>query len=152
MKWFLPRVTSGWPKAPSRWGRIAWASLLPLGLLGCVAQMMPAGVTMLTAQPNPSTDGAYTVLWPHVPGAAKYRLFEDGELAFEGFSLSHAVANKPNGSYRYALTYCVEAFGFEACHLRPLRAEVTVVVVAREPVAEPPEPKAPRTNAAGAPM
>lgn len=105
--------------------------------------MMPAGVPTLTAQPNPSADGAYTLLWSHVAGATKYRLFEDGELAFEGFGISHAVADQPDGSYAYSLTYCVEAFGIEACNLRPTQAEVTVVVQARKPATGSSEKTAP---------
>ncbi|MCY3793848.1 MAG: hypothetical protein OXG51_05660 [Gammaproteobacteria bacterium] len=133
MNGFLRNVTNGRPVAASRWRRIAQASLIQLGLLGCAAPMMPAGISTLTALPNPSADGAYTLLWSHVASATKYRLFEDGELAFEGFSTSHAVADQPDGFYTYSLTYCVEAFGIEACNLRPMQAEVTVVVKTRKP-------------------
>ena len=115
-----------------RWRRVAWASLMPLSLLGCMTPTMPTSITALAAQPNPSTDGAYTLRWPHVIGATRYRLFENDVLAFEGFRLSHTVAGKPDGSYTYSLTYCVEAFGIEVCQLRPLRAEVTVVVATRQ--------------------
>ena len=139
MNSFFRKVTNGRSVATNRWRRIAWTVLISLSLLGCAAPMMPGGATTLTAQPNPSTDGAYTLHWPYVAGATKYRLFEDGELAFEGFRLSHAIAGKPNGSYTYSLTYCVEAFGIEACPLRPTQAEVTVVVAARKPVAGSPE-------------
>ena len=140
---FLRNVTNGRLAAANRWRRIAQASLIPLGLLGCAAPMMPAGITTLWAQPNPSADGAYTLLWSHVAGATKYRLFEDGELAFEGFGASHAVADQPDGSYTYSLTYCVEAFGIEACNLRPMHAEVTVVVKTRQSAPRSPEKAAP---------
>ncbi len=129
-----------------RWRRVAWASLVPLGLLGCVTPTMPtmpASITALVAQPNPSADGAYTLRWPHVVGATRYRLFENGELAYEGFRLSHAVAGKPDGSYTYSLTYCVEAFGIEVCQLRPVRAEVTVVVAMRQSMRALPNDTAP---------
>lgn len=129
-----------------RWRRVAWASLMPLGLLGCVTPTMPtmpASITALAAQPNPSTDGAYTLRWPHVVGATRYRLFENDELAYEGFRLSHAVAGKPDGSYTYSLTYCVEAFGIEVCQLRPVRAEVTVVVAMRQSMRALPNDTAP---------
>lgn len=135
----LRNVTNRRPEAVNRWRRIALASLLPLGLFGCAAPMMPAGITTLTAQPNPSADGAYTLLWSPVAGATKYRLLEDGKLAFEGFGISHAVAGQPAGSYTYSLTYCVEAFGIEACNLRPVQAEVTVVVRNRESASGSPE-------------
>ena len=126
-----------------RWRRVAWASLVPLGLLGCVTPTMPASITALAAQPNPSADGAYTLRWPHVVGATRYRLFENGELAYEGFRLSHAVAGKPDGSHTYSLTYCVEAFGIEVCQLRPVRAEVTVVVATRQSMRALPNDTAP---------
>lgn len=139
MNSFLRKVASGRPTAARRWRRVAWAGLLALGLLGCAApMMMPAGVSALMAHPNPSTDGAYTVAWPQVTGATKYRLFEDGKLAFEGFSLSHAITGKPDGAYAYSLTYCIEAFGIEVCHLRPMQAEVTVVVAHPKRAAGPP--------------
>ena len=105
--------------------------------------MMPTGISTLTAQPNPSQDGAYTLFWSPVAGATKYRLFEDGELAFEGFGASHAIADQPDGSYTYSLTYCVEAFGIEACNLRPVQAEVTVVVKTRQSASGSPERAAP---------
>lgn len=132
MNSFLRNVINGRPAAANRWRRIALAGLIPLGLLGCAAPMMPAGISTLAAQPNPSTDGAYTLFWSHVAGATKYRLFENGELAFEGVGASHAVTGQPDGSYTYSLTYCVEAFGIEACNLRAVQAEVTVVVRNRE--------------------
>lgn len=143
MNGFLCNVINGRPAAASRWRRIALAGLIPVGVLGCAAPMMPAGITTLTAQPNPSADGAYTLLWSHVAGATKYRLLEDGELAFEGLGASHAVAGQPDGSYTYSLTYCVEAFGIEACNLRPMQAEVTVVVQTRKPPSGLPEETAP---------
>ena len=139
MNGFLRNVTNGRPAAASRWRRIAQASLISLGLLGCAAPMMPAGISTLTAQPNPSADGAYTLYWSQVAGATKYRLFEDGELAFEGAGASHAVTGQSDGAYTYSLTYCVEAFGIEACNLRPLQAEVTVVVRNRDSASGSPE-------------
>lgn len=132
MNGFLRNVTNSRLAAANRWRRIAQAILIPLGLLGCAVPMMPTGISTLTAQPNPSQDGAYTLFWSHVAGATKYRLFEDGELAFEGVGASHAVTGQPDGAYTYSLTYCVEAFGIEACNLRPVHAEVTVVVRNRE--------------------
>lgn len=104
---------------------------------------MPTGISALAAQPNPSADGAYTFRWTPVVGATRYRLFENGELAFEGFGHSHAVTGKPDGSYTYSLTYCVEAFGIEVCQLRPVRAEVTVVVATRQSRDAPPNEAAP---------
>ncbi|MXY06465.1 MAG: hypothetical protein F4171_05695 [Gammaproteobacteria bacterium] len=143
MNGFLRNVTNARPAAANRWRRIAQASLVHFGLFGCAAPMMPTGIRMLTAQPNPSQDGAYTLFWSHVAGATKYRLFEDGELAFEGFGASHAIADQPDGSYTYSLTYCVEAFGIEACNLRPVQAEVTVVVKTRQSAPRSPEKAAP---------
>ena len=146
MNGILHTKAKGRSATARRWRRVAWASLVPLGLLGCVTPTMPtmpASITALAAQPNPSADGAYTLRWPHVVGATRYRLFENGELAYEGFRLSHAVAGKPDGSYTYSLTYCVEAFGIEVCQLRPVRAEVTVVVAAPQSRDAPPNEAAP---------
>jgi len=139
MNSFFHKLTNRRSVAAKRCRPVAWAGLLTLGLFGCAAPMVHIGATPLRAQPNPSTDGAYTVLWAPVAGATKYRLFEDGELAFEGYSLSHAVTGKPDGSYNYSLTYCVVAFGIEACQLGPTQAELTVRVANQEPAAQPPE-------------
>lgn len=143
MNGILHTMAKGRSATARRWRRVAWASLMPLGLLGCVTPTMPTSITALAAQPNPSADGAYTLRWPHVVGATRYRLFENDELAYEGFRLSHAVAGKPDGSYTYSLTYCVEAFGIEVCQLRPVRAEVTVVVAAPQSRDAPPNEAAP---------
>ncbi len=146
MNGILHTTAKGRSATARRWRRVVWASLMPLGLLGCVTPTMPsmpASITALAAQPNPSTDGAYTLRWPHVVGATRYRLFENDELAYEGFRLSHAVAGKPDGSYAYSLTYCVEAFGIEVCQLRPVRAEVTVVVATPRSRDAPPNEAAP---------
>ena len=137
MNSFFRKLTNGRSVAANRCRPAAWVGLLALGLFGCAAPMVHIGTAPLRAQPNPSTDGAYTVLWAPVAGATKYRLFEDGELAFEGYSLSHAVTGKPDGSYSYSLTYCVVAFGIEACQLGPTQAELTVRVAIREPAARP---------------
>ena len=84
---------------------------------------------LLTAHPNPSPDGAYTVSWAPVGGASKYRLHENGALRYEGPDLTFAVADRADGSYFYALTYCVVAFGIEACNFKG--ADVTVRVSRR---------------------
>ena len=92
-----------------------------------MAPSVPTGPTvLLTAHPNPSPDGAYTVSWAPVTGASSYRLHENGALRHEGPELAFSVADKPDGSYLYALTYCVIAFGIEACNFKG--AEVTVTV------------------------
>ena len=84
---------------------------------------------LLNAHPNPSPDGAYTVSWTPVGGASEYRLRENGALRYEGPDLTLAVAGRADGSYFYALTYCVVAFGIEGCDFKG--AEVTVTVSRR---------------------
>ena len=41
---------------------------------------------------------------------------------------AHACAEKAEGSYTYSLTYCVVAFGIEACNFKAPAADVTVTV------------------------
>ena len=104
------------------------ASLLA-GLAGCVTPPVPvAPAAFLTAHPNPAPDGAYTVSWAPVTGASAYRLHENGALSYEGPDTAHAYADKAEGSYTYSLTYCVVAFGIEACNFRAAAADVTVTV------------------------
>ena len=100
------------------------------GLAGCVTpsvQMSPAA--LLAAHPNPSADGAYTVSWAPIGAASKYRLHENGALLYEGPNLAKGVTDRAEGTYVYALTYCVVAFGIEACNFRG--AETTVTVTRR---------------------
>ena len=119
------------PPSPGRRPR-AFQAVLFHGLLtaccaGCVAPPVPMGpAVLLSAHPNPSPDGAYTVSWAPVGGASRYRLHENGALRYEGPGLTVAVADRADGSYFYALTYCVVAFGIEACNFKG--AEVTVTV------------------------
>ena len=60
----------------------------------------------LSATPNPSANGSYTVSWTSVAGASKYQLREDGTIVFEGKARSKAFSGKPAGSYAYTLSYC----------------------------------------------
>ena len=115
------------PGRPARFlQRLLLASVLA-GAAGCVTPTVPMGPTvLLTAHPNPSPDGAYSVSWAPVGGASKYRLHENGALRYEGPDLAFTVADRADGSYFYALTYCVVAFGIEACNFKG--AEVTVTV------------------------
>ena len=84
------------------WRRTWLAALAVFGLVaGAAAQ------ASLSADPNPSSDGAYTVSWTAITGATKYQLLEDGTLSYEGTSLSKAYTGKAAGSYEYTLTYCV---------------------------------------------
>lgn len=111
--------------------RFCVGAALLWSLGGCVTPTMTVVVPSLTAAPNPSTDGAYTVSWTPVRGASSYRLHEDGALRYEGPGHRHAVENQAEGSYTYSLTYCVTAFGIEACNFRPPVADVTVTVTRR---------------------
>lgn len=95
---------------------------------GCVAQPLPVSVRTITAYPNPSADGAYTVSWAPIAGASRYRLRENGIEIYEGSNPSHRVVGKAAGTYAYSLSYCVTVFGIEACNLKPAVENVTVEV------------------------
>ena len=126
-------LSSAVRRSPGRPARIFQCLLLSGAVLaggaGCVTPSVPmAGAAFLTAHPNPAPEGAYTVSWTPVGGASRYRLHENGALAYDGPELSHPFADKADGSYTYALTYCVVAFGIEACNFRAPIDEVTVTV------------------------
>ena len=107
---------------------IGWMALC--GVLGCMAPTMSISLPLLSATPNPSTDGAYTVVWSAIGGASKYQLYENGELSYQGTARSQAYAGKPTGSYAYSLTYCVLALSIEACNIPSGLPSVTVRVSA----------------------
>ena len=105
---------------------LGWAALC--GTPGCMVPTLSVSLPALSATPNPSTDGAYTVAWTAIGGASKYQLHENGELSYQGTAHSKAYAGKPTGSYTYSLTYCVIALGIEACNIPPGQPSVTVRV------------------------
>lgn len=107
---------------------IGWTALC--GVPSCMAPTMSVSLPVLSATPNPSTDGAYTVAWNAIGGASKYQLYENGELSYRGVAPSQAYAGKPAGSYTYSLTYCVVALGIEACNIPSGLPSVTVKVSA----------------------
>ena len=127
----LPRTPSEPPGSLARFFRCCALFGLVLGwLAGCVTpsvQMSPTA--LLAAHPNPSADGAYTISWAPIGAASKYRLHENGLLLYEGPNLARAVTDRAEGTYVYALTYCVVAFGIEACNFQG--AETTVTVTRR---------------------
>lgn len=121
-------------RALERWSR-SCASLMGLSMIclvtGCVAPTVRLDLPVLSANPNPSTDGAYTVSWTPIRGASKYQLYEDGKASYVGTDRSHSFVDKAEGSYTYALSYCVTALGIEACNFRAAVADVTVTVIRR---------------------
>lgn len=98
---------------------------------GCAAPAVRLEMPILSATPNPSTDGAYTVSWTPIRGASKYQLYEDGKVSYVGARRSHSYVDKAEGTYTYALSYCVTALGIEACNFRAAVADVTVTVTHR---------------------
>ena len=123
----LPPARRRSPGRSARCFRWALTASVLAGVAGCVGPSGPIGPTvLLTAHPNPSADGAFTVSWAPVAGASKYRLHENGAARYEGPDLAFAVADAADGSYVYALTWCVVAFGIEACNFKG--AELTVTV------------------------
>ena len=86
---------------------------------------------VLSATPNPSIDGSYTVSWTPIRGASKYQLYEDGKVSYVGARRSHSYVDKAEGAYTYALSYCVTALGIEACNFRAAVADLTVTVTHR---------------------
>ena len=95
---------------------------------GCAAPSITVGSPTLTARPNPSPDGSYTVRWTPIAGASAYRLLEDGALSYEGPARSQVYVDKPAGDYTYSLTYCVSVLGVEICDLRSGVRDRTVTV------------------------
>ena len=95
---------------------------------GCLGPSAGGGAPALTASPNPSEDGAYTVSWAPLHAASRYRLYENGVLSYEGSATASRYSGMAAGEYTYSLTYCVSAFGIEACDLGPVASSVTVIV------------------------
>ncbi|MCY3795611.1 MAG: fibronectin type III domain-containing protein, partial [Gammaproteobacteria bacterium] len=95
-------------RTPRRFGRRFWhwrAAVSALALtVGLVAGS--AAHAGLSATPNPSSNGSYTVSWTAVTGATKYRLHEGSAIVFDGAGRSKAFSGKAAGSYSYTLTYC----------------------------------------------
>ena len=74
-----------------------------------------AAQAALSASPNPSATGAYTVSWTAIADATRYHLYEDGTLSYAGTARSKAYSGKDPGAYTYTLTYCLYvAFPFPA--------------------------------------
>ena len=69
----------------------------------------------LTASPNPSTDGSYTVSWTAIPNAESYQLYEDGTLVYDSTGTSWSFSGKAAGSYEYTLEFCELIFDEEMC-------------------------------------
>jgi len=111
----------------SRAGCLAWLAAA-LFAAGCAAPSITVGSPTLTARPNPSPDGSYTVSWTPIAGASAYRLLEDGALSYEGPALSRGYVGKAVGNYTYSLTYCISVLGVKICDLCPGIRDRTVKV------------------------
>ncbi|MDE0062059.1 MAG: fibronectin type III domain-containing protein, partial [Gammaproteobacteria bacterium] len=98
-----PGILAG-GRCPRRgaWRRLLLAALAVFGLVAGAAAR-----ANLSAEPNPSADGDYTVRWTAIAAATKYQLLEDDTLSYEGTSLSKGYTGKAAGSYEYTLTYCL---------------------------------------------
>ena len=99
-----PSVEPGPNRAAKHSGRRfrRWRALaLTVGLV--VGSAAHAG---LSASPNPSANGSYTVSWTKVAGALSYQLQEGDAIVFNGTGLSKAFSGKAAGSYTYRLLYC----------------------------------------------
>ena len=131
-------------QGPFRFVRIL---VLVFGLAtGAAAQ---AGIS---ASPNPSDNGAYTVSWTAIALATKYQLLEDNRIVYEGGARSKAFSGKTAGSYAYTLTYC-RPIGFPVantvCNLPSNFDAVTVTV--NSGTVKPKPPPAPAAPALTAP-
>ena len=111
-------------------------------------------VSGLSAQPNPSSDGSYTVSWQAVTLARGYRLHESADggetwaSAYEGRQPSKAFSGKADGVYIYKLDVCFSLgprSGGIVC--RPVDGTLEVKVAIS---LDPPTVTAPATDADGA--
>ena len=84
----------------------------------------------LTASPNPSTDGSYTVSWSPILTAESYQLYENGKLVHDGAGTSWSFTGKAAGTYKYTLEYCELIFDEEFCDRQSGYAALTVTVTA----------------------
>ena len=82
----------------------------------------------LTASPNPSTDGSYTVSWAAVPNAESYQLYENGRLVYDSTGTSWSFSGKTVGGYKYTLEFCELIYDEEHCDLPSGYAALTVTV------------------------
>ena len=96
-------------RSPPAWRPASWLLAAALALVAGTAAH--AG---LSASPNPSANGKYTVSWTAITGASHYQLLEDGAGVYTGTSRSKAFTGKAPGKYRYTLSYCVTV------HIPPL--------------------------------
>lgn len=78
------------------------------GYSGTTTEVVQIRTGSLTASPNPSDTGTYTVSWPAVPGAASYVLLENGipRSDYNGTALSWSSPSRPDGDYVYQLQTC----------------------------------------------
>ena len=115
-------------RSPPSWRPARWL------LAAAFALFAGAGAhAALSASPNPSANGSYTVSWTAITGASHYQLLEDGAQVHTGTSRSKAFADKAPGKYRYTLSYCITVhvpplLPSRSCGLASGFAAVTVTV------------------------
>ena len=78
----------------------AWSSAITVNVFIASA---PAN---LSSDETSSTDGAYTLSWDAVTGAASYELREDSGTPDSGTTRSRNVSSKTTGSYEYRVRAC----------------------------------------------
>ena len=131
-------------------GLFQWVLLAAGLVLGLVAgASAEAG---LSAAPNPSADGAYTVTWTAIPAASAYQLHEGATLVYKGAARTKAFSGKAAGSYTYTLTYCLTVpfpSPTTTCNLPSSFTAVTVTVSGG--TIDPPPPPAPAAPTLTAP-
>jgi len=97
----------------------------------------------LSATPNPSANGSYTVSWTQVASAISYQLHEGSTVVFNGRKLSKAFSGKPAGSYAYTLSYCTYILNPRrrvSCNLPSNFDALTVTVSGTAPTPPPAAP------------
>ena len=82
----------------------------------------------LTASPNPSSDGSYTVSWRAILTAESYQLYENGNLVYDSTGTSWSFTGKAAGTYKYTLEFCELIFDEEFCDQPSGYAALTVTV------------------------
>ena len=93
----LPESRPKRARRRSAWGAWLAVAALAIGLVAAAPGRAAEEEAGLSASPNPSTNGSYTVSWTAKPGATSYQLFEGDTESYTGSSLSKAYSGKANG-------------------------------------------------------
>ena len=106
-----PKESQGPMAAKRQSGKVpgiarGWRAVVPALALLVGLAISPAAHAALSASPNPSANGSYTVSWTAVSGASRHQLYEGSALVFDGAGTSKAFSGKAAGSHSYTLAYC----------------------------------------------